>query len=108
MVIIKTVGRIPILTIPRSSKNMIKTATCLLALGFLTACQSTTTMTKRETLREQNARYVSNESSSSALNEPAPPAESPESTLAGGSLDPAQNPALVPSPLLRQSAMGGP
>lgn len=87
---------------------MIKTATCLLALGFLTACQSTTTMTKRETLREQNARYASTESASSTLNQPAPPAEAPDDIAADQSLDPNQNPALVPSPLLRANAIGDP
>jgi hypothetical protein len=86
---------------------MIKIAACLLAVGFLAACTTTTTTTKRETLREQNARYASNENASSTLNEPAPPAEGPEDVAATGTLDPTQNPALVPSPLLRQSAMGG-
>jgi hypothetical protein len=84
---------------------MIKIAACLLALGFLAACESTT-MTKRETLRERNARYASNESASSTLNEPAPPAESPESAPVSGSMDPAQNPALVP--LFQDNAVGDP
>ena len=56
---------------------IIRIAACLLTLGFLAACQSTTT-TKRETLRETTARYASNEGPSSTLNEPAPPAEGPE------------------------------
>ena len=43
---------------------MIKIAACLLTLGFLAACQSTTTTTKRETLRETNARYASANASS--------------------------------------------
>jgi hypothetical protein len=87
---------------------MIKIAACLLALGFLAACESTTKTTKRETLREQNARYASNENASSTLNEPASPAEGPEDVGATGTLDPTQNPALVPSPLLRNSAIGSP
>jgi len=86
---------------------MIKIASCLLTLGFLAACTSTTTTTKRETLREQKARYASNESASSTPSEPAPPAESPENA-APDSLDPVQNPALVPSPLLRVNAIGKP
>jgi len=86
---------------------MIKIAACLLALGFLAACETTKT-TKRETLREMNARYASNENASSTLNEPAPPAEGPEDVGATGNLDPTQNPALVPSPLLRASAIGSP
>jgi hypothetical protein len=83
---------------------MIKIAACLLALGFLTACESTKT-TKRETLREMTARYASN---TSTQNEPAPPAEGPEDVPADRPMDPTQNPALVPSPLLRASAIGSP
>ena len=86
---------------------ILKIAACLLTLGFLAACQSTTT-TKRETLREMNARYASNESPSSTLNEPAPPAEGPEDVPADRSIDPIHNPALVPSPLLRENAARNP
>jgi hypothetical protein len=82
---------------------MIKIAACLLALGFLSACESTKT-TKRETLREQNARYAS--SAPSTQNEPAPPAEGPEDVPADRPMDPTQNPALVPTPLLRDNAAG--
>jgi hypothetical protein len=82
---------------------MIKIAACLLALGFLTACESTKT-TKRETLREMNARYASN--APSTQNEPAPPAEGPEDVPPDRSMDPTQNPALVPTPLLRDNAAG--
>lgn len=103
MVIIKTVGRTPDLNASTESKMMIKIAACLLTLGFLAACETTTT-TKRETLRETNARYASN-----TQDEPAPPAEGPEDALAKGTtMDPVQNPALVPSPLLRQNAVGDP
>ena len=86
---------------------ILKTAACQLTLGFLAACQSTIT-TKRETLREMNARYASNESPSSTLNEPAPPAEGPEDVPADRSIDPIHNPALVPSPLLRENAAAHP
>ena len=87
---------------------MIKIAACLLAVSFLAACESTKT-TKRETLREMTARYASNDSAtSSSLNEPAPPAEGPEDVPANRPMDPVQNPALVPSPLLRVSAIGSP
>ena len=85
---------------------MIKIAACLLAVSFLAACETTKT-TKRETLREQNARYASNTSPSSSLNEPAPPAEGPEDVPANRPMDPIENPALVPTPLLRTSAVGG-
>lgn len=83
---------------------MIKIAACLLALGFLAACETTKT-TKRETLREMNARYASNPS---AQNEPAPPAEGPEDVPENRRFDLDGNPALVPSPLLRVSAIGSP
>ena len=86
---------------------MIKIAACLLTLGFLAACESTKT-TKRETLREMTARYASNESPSSRPSEPAPPAEGPEDVSADRPMDPTQNPALVPSRLLRANAIGNP
>jgi len=86
---------------------MIKIAACLLALGFLAACESTKT-TKRETLREMTARYASSDSASSSVSEPAPPAEGPEDVPANRSMDPIENPALVPSPLLRANAIGNP
>ena len=82
---------------------MIKIAACLLAVAFLSACQTTST-TKRETLREMKTRYASN----STLSEPAPPAEGPEDVSADRPLDPTQNPALIPSPLLRATAIGSP
>jgi len=87
---------------------MIKIAACLLAVSFLAACTTTTTTAKRETLREMTARYASSDSASSNLNEPAPPAEGPEDVPADRPMDPVQNPALVPSPLLRQNAIGNP
>ena len=83
---------------------MIKIAACLLAVSFLAACESTKT-TKRETLREMTARYASNDMSTAV--EPMPPAEGPEDVPADRPMDPTQNPALVPSPLLRASAIGG-
>jgi hypothetical protein len=85
---------------------MIKTAACLLAVSFLAACTTTTTTTKRETLREMQSRYASNGPASTAVTEPLSPAEGPEA-VAAGPLDPTENPALVPSPLLRVNAMGG-
>ena len=83
---------------------MIKIAACLLTLGFFAACQSTHTSAKRETLREQQARYVTAETNP---NGPAPVAEGPEDVPPNQSSDPDQNPALVPTPLMRTSAMGG-
>jgi hypothetical protein len=86
---------------------IIKIAASLLSLGFLAACGSTNT-TKRETLREMTTRYASSESASGTLNEPAPPAEGPEDVPADGTVDPIHNPALVPSPLLRENAARDP
>ena len=77
-------------------------AACLLLVGFLAACETTST-TKRETVRDQTSRYAGNQNVAPS-NEPAPPAEGPEES--NGNLDPNQNPALVPSPLLRASAAG--
>ncbi len=74
----------------------------LLAVTLFAACTTTTTTTKRTTLRESNAARLA----STDTNEPRSPAEGPEEVAAGPN-DPGQNPALVPSPLLRNSAMGG-
>ena len=104
MVIIKTVGRNPIQRFHGVPKMMTKIAACLLTLGFLAACESTKTTTKRETLQERTARYASN----SSPNEPAPPAEGPEDVPANRPMDPTLNPALVPTPLLRDKAIGDP
>ena len=77
----------------------------LLALTLLAACETTKT-TQRTPLREMNAsRLASNDTN---LNEPAPPAEGPEDIPSEGPRDPARNPALVPSPLLRVNAAGSP
>jgi hypothetical protein len=77
----------------------------LLAITLLAACETTKTA-QRTTLREMNAtRLASNDTN---LNEPAPPAEGPEDIPAEGPRDPARNPALVPSPLLRVNAAGSP
>jgi len=78
-----------------------KIAAGLLAVTLLASCSSTTT-TQRTTLRETNAARLA----AADANNPAPPAEGPEE-VGAGPLDPAKNPALVPSPLLRNSAAGG-
>jgi len=80
----------------------------LLAITLLAACETTKT-TQRTTLREMNAaRLASTDTTSTNLNEPAPPAEGPEDIPAEGPRDPVHNPALVPSPLLRVNAAGQP
>jgi guanyl-specific ribonuclease Sa len=84
----------------------------LLAVTLLAACETTTRTTQRTTLREMNASRMASSDTSSANslnpNEPAPPAEGPEDIPAEGPRDVARNPALVPSPLLRVNAAGGP
>jgi uncharacterized lipoprotein len=79
----------------------------LLAVTLLAACETTKT-TQRTTLRQMNAaRLASTDTTSTNLNEPAPPAEGPEDIPAEGPRDPVRNPSLVPSPLLRANAAGG-
>jgi uncharacterized lipoprotein len=85
-----------------------KITAALLAVTLLAACETTKT-TQRTTLREMNAaRLASTDTTSTNLNEPAPPAEGPEDIPAEGPRDPVRNPALVPSPLLRVNAAGQP
>jgi uncharacterized lipoprotein len=74
----------------------------LLAVTLLAACETTTTA-KRTTLREMNATRLA----STDTTEPAPPAEGPEDAIGEGPKDVVKNPALVPSPLLRNNAAGG-
>jgi hypothetical protein len=76
----------------------------LLAVTLLAACETTKT-TQRTTLRETNATRLA--ATDTNLNEPAPPAEGPEDIPSEGPRDPIRNPALVPSPLLRNNAAGG-
>ena len=76
----------------------------LLAVTLLASCQSTTTTAKRTTLREMNASRMA----SADTTEPMAPAEGPEEAIGEGPLDLAKNPAVVPSPLLRSNAAGGP
>ena len=76
----------------------------LLAVTLLASCQSTTTTAKRTTLREMNATRMA----STDTTEPMAPAEGPEDAIGEGPLDLAKNPAVVPSPLLRSNAAGGP
>ena len=78
----------------------------LLAVTLLAACETTKT-TQRTTLREMNASRLAAVDTTSNL-EPAPPAEGPEDIPAEGPRDLARNPALVPSPLLRDNAAGHP
>ena len=78
----------------------------LLAVTLLGACTTTTSTTKRTTLREMNASRLASTDTTSATEPPAP-AEGPEDIPGEGPRDPQKNPALVPSPLLRANAAGG-
>ena len=89
-------------------KMITKIASGLLAVTLLASCTSTTQTTQRTTLRQMNAsRLASTDTTSTNLNEPAPPAEGPEDIPGEGPRDPVKNPSLVPSPLLRVNAAGG-
>ena len=77
----------------------------LLAVTLLAACETTKT-TQRTTLREMNSSRLASADTSST--DPAPPAEGPEDIPAEGPRDPARNPALVPTPLLRDNAAAHP
>lgn len=90
---------------------MTKIATCLLAATLLGACSTapnatTSNNAARHPTLEQR-KLAQNHVNPTAVGEPAPPAEGPEDVPANGSIDPTRNPALLPSPLLRQNAAGG-
>ena len=84
-----------------------KIAACLLAVSLLASCTTTTT-TQRTTLREMNNARLAAADTTIDPNDPPSPAEGPEDLSAEEPQDPARNPALVPSPLLRMSATAGP
>ena len=81
--------------------KIIEIAACLLSLALLPACSTTSQTTAgRETLEQRTmAKYASN--GGVTAQEPAPPAEGPEEIPAAGPSDPDNNPALLPTPLLR-------
>lgn len=83
----------------------ILSALCLLSLAFLSACSSTSTTTADHQTLEQRltAKYAANNNT----DEPAPPAAGPEDVAADAPTDVVRNPALLPSPALRQSAASG-
>ncbi len=88
-----------------------KIATCLLAASILSACQTAPTSTagtapgKRQTLEQR--LLAQNSVNPNGVDEPAPPAEGPEDIPATAPVDPARNPGLLPTPLLRASAASG-
>ena len=83
---------------------IIKFATCLLALSFLSACATTSPTAGRQTLEQ---RLIAENTTTLSADEPMPPAEGPEDIPAEGPIDPIRNPALLPSPLLRANAAAG-
>jgi hypothetical protein len=78
----------------------IEIAACLLTLALLPACSSTSQTTAGHQTLEQRltAKYASTQISAG---EPAPPAEGPADVPADAPNTVDDNPALVPSPLLR-------
>ena len=83
----------------------IEIAFCLLGLAFLPACSTTSQTTGANQTLEQRlqAKYASNATEPGAVGseEPAPPAQGPEDVPADAPAMVDQNPALMPSPLLR-------
>jgi hypothetical protein len=84
----------------------IEFATCLLSVALLSACSSTSqTTASRQTLEQRlMTKYAANDTK---VGEPAPPAEGPDDVPAEAPNNVRQNPALIPSPALRQSAASG-
>ena len=83
---------------------IIKIATCLLALSCVTACTTTQSTAGRQSLEQ---RMIAQNTTTSNIDEPPPPAEGPEDIPAEGPVDPNRNPALLPTPLLRANAAAG-
>ena len=83
----------------------IQIALCLITAAALSACSSTSQTTASHQTLEQRlmAKYAGTDMSAN----PAPPAEGPDDVPADAPTSVADNPALMPSPALRQSAAGG-
>jgi hypothetical protein len=83
----------------------IESAFCLLSLALLPACSTTSQTTASNQSLEQRlmAKHSVAVSEPGAVGgeEPAPPAEGPEDVPADAPATVDQNPALMPSPLLR-------
>ncbi|HEY4281757.1 MAG TPA: hypothetical protein VGM62_01750 [Chthoniobacterales bacterium] len=83
----------------------IQSVLSLLSIAFLAACSttSTTTTAQHDTLEQRmTAKYAGTDANSQ---EPAPPAAGPEDVAADLPNDVDRNPMLVPTPLLRYSAV---
>ena len=83
----------------------IEIAFCLLSLALLPACSTTSQTTASNQSLEQRlmAKHsgTATEPGAVGAEEPAPPAEGPEDVPADAPATVDQNPALMPSPLLR-------
>ena len=82
----------------------IEIAFCLFSLALLPACSTTSQTTATNQTLEQRlmAKHsVAATEPSVGSEEPAPPAEGPEDVPADAPVSVDQNPALMPSPLLR-------
>lgn len=84
---------------------IIKIATCLIALSVFTACSTTSPTAGRQTMEQR--LIAQNSTSTWNSDEPMPPAEGPEDIPAEAPVDPARNPGLLPTPLLRANAAAG-
>ena len=84
----------------------IELATCLLSVALLSACSTTSqTTSSRQTLEQRlMTKYAVNDTK---VGEPAPPAEGPDDVPAEAPNNIEKNPALLPSPNLRQNAAAG-
>lgn len=84
----------------------IEFATCLLSVALLSACSSTSQTTSSHQTLEQRltAKYAN---ADTKVGEPAPPAEGPDDVPAEAPNNVQSNPALLPSPELRQNAAAG-
>ncbi len=85
----------------------IQIAVCLLCAAALSACSSTSQTTASHQTMEQRlmAKYANN--TATTTGEPAPPAEGPDDVPADAPNTVLDNPALMPSPQLRQNAAAG-
>lgn len=83
-------------------KMKTKFALSFLVAALLPACTTVTTTSQQSWTDDKASRYA-------AATEPAPPAEGPGMDIPSeGPRDVNANPAYMPSPLIRNSAAGGP
>ncbi len=83
--------------------------TCILAGSLLAACQTAPTAANNGARRANltTRLLAQNDTVPNSPGEPMPPAEGPEDVPVTRSVDPARNPSLLPTPLLRTNAASG-